>query len=353
MSSATQILGHQSSEIDPDPEKTISEPDPPSSLKHDLELQHSSNTTEENDDMRTSAFKSLGLLDRYLAVWILLSMAVDIILGNFFVGVSIPIAVGLLVVMYSILCKVRFESLHHVFRERKIWLGLTWAFLPDKPGLREGLILVGLARCITMVLIWTGLAGGDTEYCAMLVAINSILQMVLFAPLAILVLRVISGADATVSYEVIAKSVVVFLRIPLGAAVATRFSLQKLISPDWYERVFVKLAAPCSLIGLLFTILVLFASRGHQVVHQIVSVLQVSAPLMLYFGVITLLVTHKLGFGYKLAATQSFTAASNNFELAIAVAVATYGQDSDQAPASTVGLVYVVKAIGRRRGWKD
>jgi len=217
-----------------------------------------------------------------------------------------------------------------------------------------------------MVLIWTGLAGGDSEYCAILVAINSILQMVLFAPLAILFLRVISGADATVSYEVVAKSVAVFLGIPLGAAIITRFSLRKLISPEGYEKVFLRFAAPWSLIGLLFTILVLFASQGHRVVHQIVSVVRVAAPLVVYFGVIfflTLLVTHKLGFGYKLAATQSFTAASNNFELAIAVAVATYGADSDQALASTVGplievpvllgLVYVVKAIGRRRGWKD
>lgn len=244
-------------------------------------------------------------------------------------------------------------------------LGLAWAFLPDKPGLRDGLILVGLARCIAMVLIWTGLAGGDSEYCAILVAINSMLQMVLFAPLAILFLRIISSADAEVSYEIVAKSVAVFLGIPLGAAIVTRFGLRKLISPTWYDEVFLKFASPWSLIGLLLTILV-FASQGRQVVHQIVSVVRVAAPLIVYFGVIfflTLLVTYKLGFGYKLAATQSFTAASNNFELAIAVAVATYGPNSDQALASTVGplievpvllgLVYVAKAIGRRRGWKD
>jgi arsenite transporter len=217
-----------------------------------------------------------------------------------------------------------------------------------------------------MVLIWTGLAGGDNEYCAILVAINSMLQMVLFAPLAILYLRVISGADAKVSYEVVAKSVAVFLGIPLAAAITTRFTLRKFMSLHWYDTVFIKFASPWSLIGLLFTILVLFASQGHQVVHQIVSVVRVSAPLIVYFAVlffVTLLVTHKLGFGYKLAATQSFTAASNNFELAIAVAIATYGPNSDQALASTVGplievpvllgLVYVVKEIGRRRGWKD
>lgn len=192
--------------------------------------------------------------------------------------------------------------------------------------------------------------------------------MVLYAPLAILFIKVISHANSEVmvSYTTVATSVAAFLGIPLGAAILTRFALRKLVSASWYDKVFLKWAAPWSLIGLLFTILVLFASQGHQVVHQIVSVVRVAAPLIVYFGVIfffTLLLTHKLGFGYKLSATQSFTAASNNFELAIAVAVATFGANSDQALASTVGplievpvllgLVYVVKAIGRRRGWKD
>lgn len=158
----------------------------------------------------------------------------------------------------------------------------------------------------------------------------------------------------------------VFLGIPLAAAIITRFALRTLISPSWYDDVFLKWAAPWSLIGLLYTILVLFASQGHQVVHQIVSVVRVAAPLIIYFAIIfffTLLVTKRLGFGYKLSATQSFTAASNNFELAIAVAVATYGADSDQALASTVGplievpvllaLVYLVKWLGRRWNWKD
>jgi ACR3 family arsenite transporter len=217
-------------------------------------------------------------------------------------------------------------------------------------------------------LIWTGLAGGDSEYCAILVAVNSILQIVLYAPLALLFIKVISREEGTldISYSVVAKSVAVFLGIPLGAAILTRFSLRKIASPRWYDQVFIKWAAPWSLIGLLFTILVLFASQGRQVVHQIVSVVRVAAPLVVYFAIIfflTLLVCHKLGFGYKLSATQSFTAASNNFELAIAVAVATYGANSDQALASTVGplievpvllgLVYVVKWIGKRRGWKD
>ncbi|KAF2188560.1 arsenical-resistance protein ACR3 [Zopfia rhizophila CBS 207.26] len=348
--------------------------------------------------IKVSAFKSLGWLDRFLAVWILLAMITGVLLGNFvpeigpamqkgkFVGVSVPITIGLLVMMYPILCKVRYETLHHLFQQRSLWiqiglsviinwivaptfmLSLAWAFLPDKSELRVGLILVGLGRCIAMVLIWTSLAGGDGEYCAILVAINSILQMVLFAPLAVLFIRIISHESGTldVSYSAVATSVGVFLGIPLGVAILTRFTLRKLTGPSWYENVFLKWAAPWSLIGLLYTILVLFASQGHQVVHQIVSVVRVAAPLFVYFIVIfffTLWITHRLGFGYRLATTQSFTAASNNFELAIAVAVATYGPDSDQALAATVGplievpvliaLVYFVKWVGTRWGWKD
>lgn len=212
------------------------------------------------------------------------------------------------------------------------------------------------------------LAGGDSEYCAILVAINSLLQMVLFAPLAIFFIHTIShsGSRVTLSYATAAKSVAVFLGIPLAAAIANRAALRKLTSPRWYDCVFLKWASLWSLIGLLFTILVLFASQGRQVVHQIVSVVRVAAPLIVYFMLIffaTLLLAYKLGFGYRLAATQSFTAASNNFELAIAVAVATFGADSNQALASTVGplievpvllgLVYVVRFIARRVGWED
>lgn len=192
--------------------------------------------------------------------------------------------------------------------------------------------------------------------------------MVLYAPLAILFISVIGRSSETihVSYSTVATSVAVFLGIPLGAAIITRFAIRNIASPRFYDQKFLKWISPWSLIGLLFTILVLFASQGHQVVHQIVSVVRVAAPLIVYFAIVfffTLLVTHKLGFGYKLSATQSFTAASNNFELAIAVAVATFGANSDQALAATVGplievpvllaLVYVVKWIGKRRNWKD
>lgn len=217
-----------------------------------------------------------------------------------------------------------------------------------------------------MVLIWTGLAGGDNEYCAILVAINSLLQMILFAPLALLFIKVIDGTthDVQVGYAPVAKSVGVFLGIPLGAAVLTRFSLRRLAGSGWYERTFLKWIGPLSLIGLLFTIIVLFASQGRRVVHQVVSVVRVAAPLVVYFVVLfvsILFISRKLGFGYRLACTQSFTAASNNFELAIAVAIGTFGVDSDQALAATVGplievpvllgLVYLVKWYGKRKEW--
>ncbi|KAJ3958037.1 arsenicals resistance [Colletotrichum tropicale] len=346
----------------------------------------------------TSTFKSLGVLDRFLAVWIFFAMLIGILLGNFvpnagpalqqgkFVGVSVPIAVGLLVMMYPILCKVQYEKLHEIFCTREIWiqlgfsvvinwiiapffmLALSWAFLPDKEGLRNGLILVGIARCIAMVLIWTSLARGDGNYCAILVAVNSFLQIVLFAPVALLFIRVI-GRDnsiSSISYSTVASAVGVFLGIPLGAAIVTRLMLLHTVGLKTYTTKIIPFLAPWSLIGLLYTIIVLFASQGSQVVHQIVSVVRVAAPLVVYFSVIfsaTLLVSRKLGFRYGLACTQAFTAASNNFELAIAIAVAAYGPDSDEALATTVGplievpvllaLVYFVKWFARRHGWED
>lgn len=325
-------------------------------------------------------------------------MAIGIILGNCvpstaaalqngqFVGVSIPIAVGLLVMMYPILCKVRFETLHLLLRTRFLWtqiaisfvlnwiiapllmVGLAWAFLPEREDLREGLIFVGIARCIAMVLIWTDLAGGDADYCAILVAFNSILQMILFAPLAVFYTRVIShdDDDYTVKYATVATSVAAFLGIPLGAAVVTRLLLRRLIGDYNYQRYFLRYIGPFSLIGLLYTIIVLFGSQGLHVVQQITSVLRVCAPLVVYFAIIftlTAWMMKKCGYGYKISCVQSFTAASNNFELAIAVVVSVYGAGSQQALASTVGplievpvlvaLVYVLKFFRKRWGWED
>jgi len=298
--------------------------------------------------------------------------------------------------MYPILVKVRYEMLPKLLRLRELWLqilfsvianwvvaplfmlALSWAFLPDRPELREGLILVGVARCIAMVLIWTDLAGGDGEYCAMLVAFNSMLQIVLFAPLAVFFIRVVSRSSATIeiSYEVVAKSVAVFLGIPLGAAVITRFVVLFGIFKgdiDRWNRHFVRWIAPWSLIGLLFTILVLFASQSRNVVGKITSVLRVCAPLIVYFLMIfaaSVWACRLLGrdgkrarWGYAKTATQSLTAASNNFELAIAVAVACYGAGSEQALAATVGplvevpvllaLVEALKWLKTKMQWED
>ncbi|KAK1638385.1 arsenical-resistance protein [Colletotrichum phormii] len=364
-------------------------------VNRDIEQQQSEGV---EDAQNPSIFKSLGILHRFLAVWIFLAMLIGILLGNFvpnagpalqqgkFAGVSVPIAVGLLVMMYPILCKVQYEKLHTIFRTREVWiqlgfsiilnwivaplfmLALSWAFLPDKQGLRNGLILVGVARCIAMVLIWTSLARGDGNYCAILVAVNSFLQIVLFAPVALLFIRVI-GQDhsiSSISYSTVASAVGIFLGIPLGAAILTRLSLVYTIGVDTYNNKIIPFLAPWSLIGLLYTIIVLFASQGSQVVHQIVSVVRVAAPLVVYFSVIfsaTLLVARRLGFRYGLACTQAFTAASNNFELAIAIAVAAYGPESDEALATTVGplievpvllgLVYFVKWFAKRYNWED
>lgn len=244
---------------------------------------------------------------------------------------------------------------------------MAWAFLPDRSDLREGLIFVGLARCIAMVLIWNGLSGGDSQYCAILVSINSILQMILYAPYAIFMIKIISksNTDVILSYSQIAKSVGVFLGIPLGGGIITRFGLRPLIGAHKYDNVLMRWMGSLSLIGLLFTILILFASQGKRVVQQIVSVLRVAAPMVCYFILVffsTLAITLKLGFGYKLSITQSFTASSNNFELAIAIAVATFGHNSNQALAATVGplievpvllaFVYIVNFLHNKMNWK-
>jgi arsenite transporter len=288
--------------------------------------------------------------------------------------------------MYPILCKVRYETLHLLFSHRTLWIqisvsfvlnwifcpllmfGLAWAFLPEEPQLREGLIFVGIARCIAMVLVWTDLAGGDTDYCAVLVAFNSILQIMLFAPLAIFYVKIISGSspDLDISYNTVATSVAVFLGIPLGAAIVTRLSLRHLLGEKNYQTFFIRFISPLSLIGLIFTIIILFASQGKHVVDQIIDVLRVMAPLIIYFALtfsVVVFMCYKLGFSYRVSCTQSLTAASNNFELAIAVVVAVYGVNSDQALASTVGplvevpvlvgCVYILKWLKGKWGWKN
>ena len=290
--------------------------------------------------------------------------------------------------MYPILCKVRYETLHLLLRHRALWIqlafslvlnwifapllmtGLAWAFLPDREDLRDGLIFVGIARCIAMVLIWTDLAGGDGDYCAVLVAVNSILQIVLFAPLALFYIEVVSHTNATelvdIDYSNVAQSVAVFLGIPLGAAILTRLILLRSLGERRYQLYFIRFLAPWSLIGLIFTIVVLFASQGANIVSQITSVLRVAAPLIIYFIItfgVTIGLCRRFGFGYRVSCTQSFTVASNNFELAIAVVVAVYGAGSGQALASTVGplvevpvlvgLVYLMKWVRTKWGWES
>lgn len=340
-----------------------------------------------------SLFAKLSLLDRLLTPLIFLSMVVGVLIGVFvknvqhafdtvqFHSVSVPIAVGLIVMMIPILTKVRYESLAHTFLSRKLWvhlsislvlnwiigpfvmLGLAWATLPDLPTYRTGVIMVGIARCIAMVMIWNGLAGGNTEYCAILVAVNSVLQIILYSPFAVLFVDVFGGAangeQVHLQYGEVAISVLIYLGIPLLAGIIIRLTLLRL-SPHFFHHTFIPFFSPVALLGLLYTIIVLFAYQGHHIVTNIGKVLRVIVPLVLYFvimwtGAVALMWTlarkevckpsrGKI-FDYETTAVQAFTAASNNFELAIAVTIATYGVGSDQALAATIGPLVEVPVL--------
>lgn len=320
----------------------------------------------------------LGVLDRYLFVWILVTMILGVIAGNYIPGiekafskakvdsVSLPIAIGLWWMMYPVLCKVRYELLGKQLLEKDLrsqlgisfvanWLigpalmtGIAWATLPDLSGYRNGVILVGCARCIAMVLIWNQLACGDTDFCAILVAFNSILQIVLYAPMVLFYLRVVSGGNVSVSFSTVAKSVALFLGIPLAAAFVTRVALRKWKGAVWFEQKFLPWFGPTALIGLLFTIFVMFALQGKQVIHNIGDVARVAVPLLIYFAITfwsTLAVCCGLKISYPKSVTQTFTASSNNFELAIAVAVASFGINSQEALASVVGPLIEVPVL--------
>lgn len=325
----------------------------------------------------------LSLLDRFLPLWIFVAMAVGVGLGAVAPGirdvfgalslgtVSLPIAIGLLWMMYPVLAKVKYEELGKVTGALEqfgvsltlnwiigpiIMFILAWALLPDFPAYRTGLILVGLARCIAMVLIWNMLAGGDPEYCAVLVALNSVFQIVMYSSLAYLFLRLVPqwlGAEATVvqiGMGEIARSVLIFLGIPLAAGIITRFVLLRRKGAKWYDQEFIPKLGPTALVGLLFTIVVMFSMQGDQILAAPFEVLRVAIPLTLYF-VIMFLVSFGIsiwrGFSYEMATTQSFTAASNNFELAIAVAVGTFGIASREALATVIGpLIEVPVLIG-------
>jgi arsenite transporter len=340
------------------------------------------------------AAPTLSTLDRFLPVWIGVAMGVGLLLGRYAPGigdaleavqvdgVSLPIAVGLLVMMYPVLAKVRYDRVAAVTGDKRLlvsslllnWVlgpalmfALAWIFLPDLPEYRTGLIVVGLARCIAMVIIWNDLACGDREAAAVLVAINSVFQVVAFAGLGWFYLSVLPGwlgleqTSVGASTWDVARSVLIFLGIPLLAGFLSRRLGERARGRDWYEETFLPRIAPWALYGLLFTIVVLFALQGDAISDDPLDVVRIAVPLLVYFALMWgggFLLGAALGLGYARTATLAFTAAGNNFELAIAVSIATFGMASGQALAGVVGplievpvlvaLVYVSLALRKR-----
>ena len=323
----------------------------------------------------------LPVLDRFLPVWIGAAMALGILLGRLLPGlndaldavkvgtVSLPIALGLLAMMYPVLAKVRYDQVGDVARDRRLivpslllnWVvgpalmfALAWIFLPDLPAYRTGLIIVGLARCIAMVLIWNDLAGGDREAAAVLVALNSLFQIVAYSLLGYFYLELLPGwlgldtATLAVSLWEIARIVAIFLGVPLAAGYLTRRIAVRRRGNDWYEQRFLPRIAPVALWGLLFTIVVLFALQGDKITAEPLDVARIAVPLLAYFALMwggSFALGYRIRLGYPRTATLAFTAAGNNFELAIAVAIGVFGVTSGEALAGVVGPLIEVPAL--------